>query len=46
MKRPPTATGPLRDRVVEPHLYEVPCTERVDESDLLDASGERVTASG
>ena len=37
--------GPLRDRVVEFHFHEVPCVEWVDESDLLDASGERVTAS-
>ena len=37
--------GPLRDRAVEFHPFEVPCVERVDESDFLDAFGERVTAS-
>ena len=27
----------LRDRVVDCHPYEVPCIERFDESDILDA---------
>jgi len=30
----------LRDRVVDLHPYEVPCVERFDECDVLDAFGE------
>jgi periplasmic divalent cation tolerance protein len=35
----------LCDHVVELHPHEVPCVERFDESDLLDAFGECVAAS-